>query len=126
MLFKNTQLFVRNLHRWDDLYVLFVRSSSVVCIERRFLEVWFETMDVNAEKKSGFFCFRSYPLLEAAREKDWSMICLLLYFGADPSCRDSRGRTVFDYVKSEALKQKVHSLHAKSRTRAKETSLTGS
>ena len=41
MLFKNTQLFVRNLHRWDDLYVLFVRSSSVVCIERRFLEVWY-------------------------------------------------------------------------------------
>eukprot|EP00913_Durusdinium_trenchii_P006673 g6270.t1 len=45
----------------------------------------FETMDVNAEALSGFFCFRSYPLLEAAREKDWSMICLLLYFGADPS-----------------------------------------
>ena len=78
-------------------------------------------LDVNAEKKTGFFLWRSYPILEAARDKDWHMICLLLYFGADPNRRDSRGKTVFDYVNSENLKEKVSSMYAKSRLGPQET-----
>lgn len=79
-------------------------------------------LDVNAEKKS-FFCWRSYPILEAARDKDWHMICLLLYFGANPFQRDSRGKTVFDFLSSEVMKEKVSSMYAKSRAGPQESIL---
>ncbi|CAE7244688.1 unnamed protein product, partial [Symbiodinium sp. KB8] len=30
--------------------------------------------------------------------RDWHMVRLLLFFGADPALRDSRGRTSYDYM----------------------------
>ena len=51
--------------------------------------------DVNVPKKTAFGLRRTYPLLMAACDQDWHMVCLLLYFGANPLQRDSSGRTMF-------------------------------
>ena len=56
------------------------------------------SFDVNVAKKSYWGLCRTYPLHLAAKERDWHMVRLLLFFGADPSLRDSRGRTPYDYV----------------------------
>ena len=44
-----------------------------------------DKLNLNAPKKSlwGFGC--TYPLQEAAAEKNWKMVRLLIYFGADPT-----------------------------------------
>mmetsp|Transcript_51841 Transcript_51841/g.120941 ORF Transcript_51841/g.120941 Transcript_51841/m.120941 type:complete len:157 (-) Transcript_51841:37-507(-) len=62
---------------------------------------------VNAAKLSllGFRC--TYPLHQAAQEKDWHMVCLLLYFGANSLQRDSRGRTVFSYMDGHDVPEEV-------------------
>ncbi|CAE7698489.1 unnamed protein product [Symbiodinium sp. CCMP2592] len=57
-----------------------------------------DSFDVNVAKKSCFGLCRTYPLHIAAKERDWHMVRLLLFFGADPAQRDSRGRTPYDYM----------------------------
>jgi len=58
----------------------------------------FRSFDVNAAKRSTFGLCCTYPLHLAAKERDWHMVRLLLYFGANPLQRDSHGQTVFDYM----------------------------
>ena len=57
-----------------------------------------DSFDVNVAKKSFGGLYRTYPLHLAAKERDWHMVRLLLFFGADPAKRDSRGRTPYDYI----------------------------
>ena len=57
-----------------------------------------DSFDVNVAKKSYWGLCRTYPLHLAARSRDWQMIRLLLFFGADPSQRDSSGRTPCEYM----------------------------
>lgn len=44
--------------------------------------------DVNAPKFSCCGLRATYPLQEAAREKRWHMVLLLVYFGADAEQKD--------------------------------------
>ena len=57
-----------------------------------------DSFDVNVAKKSCWGLCRTYPLHLAAKERDWHMVRLLLFFGADPAQRDSLGRTPYDYM----------------------------
>mmetsp|Transcript_59 Transcript_59/g.103 ORF Transcript_59/g.103 Transcript_59/m.103 type:complete len:145 (-) Transcript_59:81-515(-) len=57
-----------------------------------------DSFDVNVAKNSCWGLCRTYPLHLAARERDWHMVRLLLFFGADPAQRDSLGRTPYDFM----------------------------
>ncbi|CAE7558024.1 KTR3 [Symbiodinium natans] len=63
--------------------------------------------DVNKPKKTAFGLRCTYPLHTAARSQDWHMVCLLLYFGANPLQRDSRGRTMFTYMEGHCVPEEV-------------------
>mmetsp|Transcript_58630 Transcript_58630/g.121724 ORF Transcript_58630/g.121724 Transcript_58630/m.121724 type:complete len:153 (-) Transcript_58630:350-808(-) len=51
-----------------------------------------EDLGLNLPKRHAFGFRRTYPLHQAVQKKDWRMVQLLLQFGADPTCRDSKGR----------------------------------
>eukprot|EP00439_Symbiodinium_sp_Y106_P025131 s3907_g3.t1 len=63
--------------------------------------------DLNSPKRIGFGFRRTFPLHHAAKQKDWDMVALLLYFGADPVCRDSQNRDLSSYLGQEAP-EKIH------------------
>ena len=51
-----------------------------------------EDLRLNMPKKRAFGFRRTYPLHQAVQNQDWPMVKLLLQFGADPTCKDSKGR----------------------------------
>ncbi|CAE7895473.1 unnamed protein product [Symbiodinium necroappetens] len=51
-----------------------------------------EDLRLNMPKKHAFGFRRTYPLHQAVQNQDWPMVKLLLQFGADPTCKDSKGR----------------------------------
>ncbi|CAE7813562.1 unnamed protein product [Symbiodinium sp. CCMP2456] len=51
-----------------------------------------EDLGLNMPKRHAFWFRRTYPLHQAVQKKDWRMVKLLLQFGADPTCKDSKGR----------------------------------
>mmetsp|Transcript_8947 Transcript_8947/g.21233 ORF Transcript_8947/g.21233 Transcript_8947/m.21233 type:complete len:152 (+) Transcript_8947:71-526(+) len=55
---------------------------------------------------------RSYPLLLAVKTRDWHMVQLLLFFGADVRQTDRLGRTVFDILPA-CLSEKLAQMHAR-------------
>lgn len=63
----------------------------------------FDKDDVNSPKLSCLGLVRSYPLHQAAKEKNWTMMILLLNFGAELSHKDSHGKRAIYYVQSDGL-----------------------
>ncbi|CAE7226107.1 PRP28 [Symbiodinium microadriaticum] len=63
--------------------------------------------DLNSPKRTVFGFRRTFPVHHAAKQKDWDMVILLLYFGADPLCRDSQNRDLSSYLGQEAP-AKIH------------------
>ncbi|CAE7541791.1 osm1 [Symbiodinium pilosum] len=61
----------------------------------------FAARDVNCKKRGAFGFSRTYPLHEAVKQDQASMVRWLLHFGADPGKKDGRGRTAYDYVKKK-------------------------
>lgn len=58
----------------------------------------FDRDDVNAPRFFFFNLMKSYPLHQAAKERNWPIMTLLIKFGADWKQRDSWGKKAFDYV----------------------------
>ena len=80
----------------------------------------FDTEDVNSiahKKGSCFGLLQSHhrPLHQAAKDQNAEMVLLLLQYGADPSRKDSKGNTAYDYVKSGSLRSRMCSLRVKVR-----------
>lgn len=80
----------------------------------------FDPDDVNAAGSETTRCLgllRSWrqPLHQAAKDRDVDMILLLLKFGADPTKKDSKGKTAYDHVKCSALRNRMRALHSKVR-----------
>ncbi|CAJ1363188.1 unnamed protein product [Effrenium voratum] len=74
--------------------------------------------DLDAPK---FTClgFRyTFPLLQAARAQEASMVLLLVRFGADVTQTDRWGYTAVDYLKCQATRRKVQRLYLQVRPRA--------
>ncbi|CAL1132003.1 unnamed protein product [Cladocopium goreaui] len=67
--------------------------------------------DVNAPKTSCCGFFSTYPLQEAARDKHWKMVLLLMQCGADAKKKDSFGKTVLDLVDSPPVRDHILQLH---------------
>ena len=61
------------------------RSTVLDFLKARGFDTYDDKLNLNAPKRSlwGFCC--TYPLQEAAAEKNWKMVRLLIYFGADPT-----------------------------------------
>ena len=56
------------------------------------------------------FCRSSHyqrPLHKAAQDKDAEIIILLVKYGADPSYKDSKGKTAYDYLPPQAWRLHV-------------------
>ncbi|CAJ1397701.1 unnamed protein product, partial [Effrenium voratum] len=70
-------------------------------------------VDVNTPKVTCFGLRRTSPLVQAARDRDVAMVVLLVSSGADPAQKDPLGYTVFDYLKSQALRQQIRRLRSK-------------
>eukprot|EP00435_Cladocopium_sp_Y103_P050014 s2235_g15.t1 len=81
---------------------------------RQFLkEHGFNPEDVNAPKMSVCGLMKSFPLHRAAKEDRFDMLLLLLQCGADPQKKDSYGRTVYHYVKSQDFERHMRLVHLK-------------
>ncbi|CAK9000523.1 unnamed protein product [Durusdinium trenchii] len=83
----------------------------------------FDSSDVNAtggsKKTKCFGLIPSFqrPLHQACKEKNVEVIFLLLQYGADPMCKDSRGYTAYDHVESFAERKRMNMLHETFRAR---------
>ena len=73
----------------------------------------FNPEDVNCPRVSCCGFVRFYPLQHAAQSKDWEMLYLLLFFGADPRAFNSFGKNTFDYIKSGSMKESIRQHHSK-------------
>eukprot|EP00435_Cladocopium_sp_Y103_P071637 s275_g38.t1 len=73
----------------------------------------FNPEDVNCPRVSCLGFVRFFPLQHAAQKKDWEMLYLLLFFGADPRVLNSFGKSTYDYIKSGSMKESVRHLHSK-------------
>ena len=71
--------------------------------------------DVNAGKgKRCLGLLRSWqrPLHQAVKDHNEDMIFSLLKFGADPTRKDSKGKTAYDHVKCSTLRRRMRRLHS--------------
>ena len=57
-----------------------------------------ENLNLNLPKRSAFGLCWTYPLHEAAKERDWQMVGFLLDFGADPARKDHRRCDLASYL----------------------------
>jgi ankyrin repeat protein len=51
--------------------------------------------------------FVTFPLHEAVKQNNAYMTSKLLLFGADPTLRDTWGRTAYDYAKGKATHDQI-------------------
>ncbi|CAE7797499.1 unnamed protein product [Symbiodinium sp. CCMP2592] len=57
-----------------------------------------EDLGLNMPKMHAFGFRRTYPLHQAVQKKDWRMVQIMLQFGADPTCKDSKGRDLESFL----------------------------
>lgn len=76
----------------------------------------FDQTDVNAGHQKtaclGLLHSHQQPLHQAAKDQNSEMILLLLQYGADPTSKDSKGKNVYDYVKSSSFRNRMNGVHS--------------
>ncbi|CAJ1344679.1 unnamed protein product, partial [Effrenium voratum] len=85
----------------------------------------FKQTSVNSRKTSTWGFSHTYPLHEAAKQNDTYIVRCLLRFGANPSNKDSSGRTALEIVKALPTHSEVCYVLEEARTKSSQILLRG-
>ncbi|OLP99051.1 hypothetical protein AK812_SmicGene18435 [Symbiodinium microadriaticum] len=88
----------QRVRRAERSHVAGAKSKILAFLRKHGFKHSEENLNLNLPKRSVFGLVWTYPLHEAAKERDWQMVGFLLDFGADPACKDYRRCDLAGYL----------------------------